>query len=117
MSLPTMRESMATDLSAVFARDLSETVEIQRDGNRTQYTALCENLEQSEMDGYGGPDSVALRRIHFKTSDIATISPGEIIYVLEPDPIRRGQSIRQKKVVVSSITSEDGAELIVTCRS
>lgn len=117
MSVPTMREAMATDLSAVFARDLSETVEIIRDGNRSRYTALCENLEQSEIDGYGGPDSVAMRRIHFKTTDIATISPGEIIYVMEPDPVRKGQSVRQKKIVVSSITSEDGAELIVTCRS
>jgi len=112
-----MRSAMASDLSSLWDYEITETVEMRRDGSTVRYTAVMENLDQTEVDTYGGPDSVSMRKIHFKTADIKIISPGEIIYVLEPDPVNRGAEIRSKKVVVSATLSECGSELIVTCRS
>jgi hypothetical protein len=113
----TLKEALATDLTSVFAADLTETVEIDRNGTTLRITALMENMEQNEVDGFGGANPIALRRVHIKTSDLASMSPGDKLYIMEPNKLEPGKETRVKKTVVSVQYPECGSEIIVTCRS
>lgn len=101
MSIPTMKEAMEVDLSELFDRDMPTTARI---GQR-QYTVLLDDLLNEEVEGYGGPEAVEMQRVHFKASDISFIEVGANLIIA-------GKS----KIVVSSVLSADGNELIATAR-
>ena len=100
-----MQSYMASDLSALFQRDMPTVCKI----GAKEYTVLIDDLVTEEIEEYGGPESVEMQRVHFQTTDIARIENGSKLSI----KIKVGW---KSKIVVSSITSADGNELIVTVR-
>jgi hypothetical protein len=96
-----MQDFMASDLSQLFTRDMPEECRI---GSR-KYTVLLDDLMNDEVEGYGGPESIEMQRVHFRTSDKASIEDGSKLFI-------KGKS----KIVLSSVISADGNELIATVR-
>ncbi len=96
-----MQGYMADDLSAVFRYDMPITATIGTQG----YTVLMDDKMRVELDAFGGPEDIDLQHVHFKTTDLVSIVNGS-----------RLQVASQSKIVVSSVTSADGNELIVTVR-
>lgn len=96
-----MASLMAGDLAELFSRDLPTVCKI---GAR-DYNVLLDDMLSEEVEAFGGPESIEMQRVHFLTSDLSKIENGSKLYVA-------GKS----KIVVSSVTSADGAELIATVR-
>lgn len=96
-----MQGYMAVDLAGVFVYDMPTGATIGTIG----YTILLDDLQGVEADDYGGPELIDVQRVHFKTTDLAFIELGSQMVVAG-----------KTKIVVSSITSADGNELIVTVR-
>lgn len=107
-----MQSYMASDLSELFDRDMQSECKI---GAKT-YTILIDDLLNEEVEGYGGSESVDMQRVHFKTTDRDSIEIGTKLSV-RPKAID-SQSTRpwKAKIVLSSIVSADGNELIATVR-
>ena len=101
MTLPTMAEAMGADLSQLFTRDMPQECVI---GAR-KFSVLIDDLLSEEIEGYGGPENVDMQRVHFLTTDKPSIENGTQLFV-------GGKS----KIVVSSVLSADGNELIATVR-
>lgn len=97
---------LAADLSAVFSYDFTTTCTV----GKRPYTVIVGNNSVTEEDAYGGPTPVDTQEIHFRTSDLATIENGIIITLVD-------QGETKKKLVVSSLVSADGNELIVNVRA
>lgn len=100
-----MQSYMAADLSALFQRDMPETCKI---GAKT-YTVLIDDLLSEDVEEYGGPESIDMQRVHFKTTDLARIENGTTLSI-------KAGKVWKPKIVMSSITSADGNELIATVR-
>jgi len=108
-----MQSYMANDLSELFDRDMPAECRI---GAQT-FNVLIDDLVNDEQEGYGGPDSIEIQRVHFKTTDKESIEIGSTLSIRQkPQP---NQPVPQwiTKVVMSSIRSADGNELIATVRS
>ena len=101
MTIPTMSEAMGADLSQLFVRDMPKECVI---GAR-KFSVLIDDLVSEEIEGYGGPENVDLQRVHFLTTDKPSIENGTQLFI-------EGKS----KIVVSSVKSADGNELIATVR-
>ena len=100
-----MQSYMANDLAALFQRDMPTICKI----GAKSYNVLIDDLVTEEIEEYGGPESVEMQRVHFQTTDLARIENGSKLSI----QIKAGW---KSKIVVSSITSADGNELIVTVR-
>lgn len=101
MSVPTMAQAMAADISALFTRDMPKTCTI----GAATFNVLIDDLLNEEIEGYGGPENVDMQRVHFLTTDKAAIESGTQLFIA-------GKS----KIVISSVQSADGNELIATVR-
>jgi len=97
-----MQSVMATDLSELFDRDMPTVCKI----GSVKYNVLLDDLLNDEVEGFGGAESLEMQRVHFKTTDLSKIEVGAKLHV-------KGKS----KIVLSSITSADGNELIATVRA
>ena len=71
-----------------------------------KFTVLLDDLLNDEIEGFGGAESLEMLRVHFKISDLAKIEIGSKLTVAN-----------KAKIVLNSITSADGNELIVTVRA
>lgn len=112
-----MQGFMAADLTGVFVYDMPIAVQI----GTLNYIALQDDFQTVEIDAYAGPENLDIQRLHFPTFTttgangivilgLPSIENGDTILV-EP-----GTSRQRTKIVVSSITSADENELIVTVR-
>lgn len=97
-----MQSAMAKDLSELFDRDMPVVCKI----GSVKCNVLIDDLLNDEIEGYGGAESLEMQRVHFKTTDLKRIEVGAKLTVA-------GKS----KIALSSITSADGSELIVTVRA
>ena len=102
-----MQSYMARDLASLYEYDMPAQAKI---GAKT-FTVLIDDLLNEEIEAYGGPEEVATQRVHFLTTDKSSILNGTSISIRQKD----GKKF-DKKVVISSIISADGNELIVTVR-
>ena len=100
-----MESLLASDLSALFKADMPSVCKI----GAKSYTVLVDDLLSEEIEEYGGPESVEMQRVHFLTSDLARIENGSKLAV-------KTKIGWKSKIVLSSITSADGNELIATVR-
>jgi len=110
-----MRTALAADLSGLFGYEMTETVEINLNGQYKQYTVIVDDLALETQLNFGGGEDVGMRKVHFKTTDLPSIQDGTTIFILEPTNIAN-QTTRVPKVVMSSLISADGSELIVTVK-
>lgn len=101
MTIPTMQQAMGADLGQLFVRDMPTECVI---GAR-KFSVLVDDLLTEEIEGYGGPENVDMQRVHFLTTDKPSIENGTQLFV-------GGKS----KIVVSSVRSADGNELIATVK-
>jgi len=101
----TMQEMMASDLAALFKSDMPIQCKI----GAAEYLVLVDDLLTEELEAYGGPEAVEIQRVHFQTADLAAIENGSKL------AIKSGKHWKSK-IVVSSLTSSDGNELIATVR-
>lgn len=101
MSIPTMQSAMGSDLSQLFQRDMPKTCVI----GAARFNVLIDDLISEEIEAIGGPENVDMQRVHFLTTDKQSITNGTQLFI-------EGKS----KIVVSSILSADGNELIATVR-
>lgn len=111
-----MRTQLATDLAGLFTNEMTATATLVRSGKSTTFTVLLDDQQNIDVEAYGGAEMENPQRIHFQTSDLADISDGETLTLAEPKPGQPGQTVQTKKIVTGSVTSADGAELIVTVR-
>ncbi len=101
-----MAPFLAADLAALFDYDFPTTVII---GAKT-YDVLLGDDSVTETDAFGGPEAQDTQQIHFKVSDLASIENGEVL------ELKQGTKTQQK-LVVSSLISADGVELIAYVRA
>lgn len=111
-----MRTQLATDLSGLFSNEMTATATIVRAGTSTTYTVILDDQQNMDTEAYGGAEIENPQRIHFQTSELPDINDGETLTLAEPKPGQPGQTVQTKKIVTGSVTSADGAELIVTVR-
>jgi 5'-deoxynucleotidase YfbR-like HD superfamily hydrolase len=97
-----MESAMEKDLAEVFTRDMPTVCKI---GSK-KFNVLLDDLLNDEIEGFGGAESLEMQRVHFKTTDLEKIEVGSKLHVKN-----------KTKIVLSSITSADGNELIVTVRA
>ena len=102
-----MQSYMASDLASLYSYDMPAQAKI---GAKT-FTVLIDDLLNEEIEAYGGAEIVATQRIHFLTTDKPSITIGSSVSIRQKD----GKKF-ETKIVLSSITSADGNELIVTVR-
>lgn len=100
-----MQSIMAGDLAQLFQRDMPSICRI----GGQDFTVLVDDTLSEEIENYGGPESVELQRVHFQTTEKSSIENGSKLALKQGDKWK-------SKIVVSSITSADGNELIVTVR-
>lgn len=107
-----MQSLMAADLSQLFARDMPAECKI----GSQDFTVLIDDLMSEETEAYGGPENMDLQRVHFQCADKASIEIGSGLAVRQLAPGGKIPGPWKSKIVVSSIISADGNELIVTVR-
>jgi len=107
-----MQSAMAADLSQLFTRDMPAECMI----GSQEFAVLLDDLLNEEMEAYGGPEAMEIQRVHFQISDKPKITIGDKLAVRQkPEPGKKPGKWNSK-IVLSSITSADGNELIVTVR-
>ena len=109
MSIDSMAPFLAADLSSVFSYDFQAVCVV--DGQN--YTVLCHDVENSEVDAFGGPEMINPMEIHFQTVQIAEIENG-IEVTLYPQGL---SGSNMNLLTVSNVVSADGNELIVKARA
>jgi len=102
-----MESYMANDLREVFARDIPAECKI----GQVIYAVLLDDQVNEELDTYGGPERIEMQRVHFLTTDKKEIEDGSTLQIR----MKNTQSWITK-IVISSINSADGNELIATVR-
>lgn len=107
-----MATCMAADLSELFARDMPAECQI----GAQVFTVLIDDLLNEEVESYGGPEAVEFQRVHFQTTEKATIENGSKLAIRPKAEPGKKPFDWKSKIVVSSITSADGNELIATVR-
>ena len=107
----TMQSLMAADLTALFEADMPAVCMI---GAKT-YTVLLDDSLSEEADAFGGPESLEIQRIHFLAAQLATIENGMKVAIRQKSDIGVPKPWKSK-IVVSSVLSSDGNELIATVR-
>lgn len=107
-----MQSQMAADLSEVFERDMPSDCKI----GAKSYSVLVDDLQNEEIEAYGGPEAVEVQRVHFQVSDKSSIEIGSSLSIRQRPESGKKPAPWKSKIVLSSITSADGNELIVTVR-
>ena len=107
-----MQSYLAADLSELFTRDMPADCKI----GSVNFAVLLDDLLNEEIEAYGGPEAVEVQRVHFQIADKPQVTIGDKLAVrIRPEPGKK-PSPWKSKIVLSSITSADGNELIVTVR-
>ena len=101
MNVPTMKEAMGTDLGQLFTRDMPTECVI----GAAKFTVLIDDLLSEEIEAMGGAENIDLQRVHFLASDKPSITNGTQLFVGG-----------KPKIVLTSLLSADGNELIATVR-
>ena len=107
-----MASLMAEDLAQLFVRDMPAECQI----GAQVIAVIIDDLLNEEVESYGGPEAVEMQRIHFLTTDKASIENGSKLAVRPKAEPGKKPAAWKSKIVVSSITSADGNELIATVR-
>lgn len=107
-----MKSYMAADLAELFTRDMPAECKI---GAKT-FSVLIDDLLNEEIEAYGGPESIAMQRVHFLASEKKTIEIGSKLAVRQKAEDGTATGKWETKIVLSSIRSADGNELIATVR-
>lgn len=102
-----MQDYMAADLSALFERDMPAQAKI----GAKQYTVLIDDLLNDELEAAGGPENISMQRVHFQTTEKPSVEIGSKMAIRQKSGAKW-----ETKIVMSSIVSADGNELIVTVR-
>jgi hypothetical protein len=103
---------MAADLAALFTRDMPAECKI---GAKT-FSVLIDDLLNEEDEAYGGGESVSTQRVHFLVTDKREIDTGSKLAVRQKAQPGAMPDAWETKIVISSIRSADGNELIATVR-
>ena len=107
-----MQSYMARDLKELFQRDMPAESLI---GSQS-FSILWDDLVNDEIEQPGGPDNLDMQRVHFLTVDKPSIEIGSLMDVrMKAEPGKPPYQWKSK-IVLSSIESADGNELIVTVR-
>jgi hypothetical protein len=104
-----MAAPMAADLAALFSYEFTQTATVPT-VNGKAYPVIVGDEVASEQDAYGGPESIFPQQVHFQTAQLASMEPGTLFALTSLLGV-------QQKECVSAVISEDGSELIVTCRN
>jgi len=108
-----MQSHMANDLREVFERDMPAECKI---GAQT-FSVLIDDLLNEEVETtYGGPESLDLQRVHFQASQKSSIEINSPLAVRQKAAPGAKLDPWKSKIVLSSILSADGNELIATVR-
>lgn len=102
-----MQDYMANDIAALFKLDMPAQCKI---GNVT-YSVLLDDEINEELDTYGGPERVEMQRVFFLATDRKKIEDGTTLQVRADK-----RSSWTTKIVLSSVMSADGNNLIATVR-
>lgn len=106
-----MQSMMAADLAALFAADMPADCRI--GGN--DYTVLIDDCLTEENEAFGGGEALEIQRVHFLTSEISAMQIGIKIAIRQRNDIGVAKPWKTK-IVLSTVTSADGNELIATVR-
>jgi hypothetical protein len=104
-----MQTFLAADIAGVFASDMPGVCVV--DG--ANYSVLCHDVENSEVDAYGGAEMLNPQEIHFLTAQLPAVENG-IQVTLYPHGLK---GVSLNLLTVSNVVSADGNELIVKARS
>lgn len=107
-----MQSYMAADLSELFARDMPAECLI----GAQQFSVLLDDLQNDETAAFGGEEFIDMQRVHFQTTDKPQIEIGSGLSVRQKAESGKIPGPWKSKIVLSSIESADGNELIVTVR-
>ena len=107
-----MQSQMAADLSELFTRDMPADCKI----GAANFNVLIDDLLNEEVEAYGGPEAMEMQRVHFQTTEKTSIEIGSKLAIRKKPEAGKKPEPWKSKIVLSSITSADGNELIVTVR-
>ena len=107
-----MQSLMGADLAQLFARDMPAECQI----GAQIFLVLADDLLSGEIENYGGPEDVEMQRVHFLTSEKPSIENGSKLALRQKSADGKSPGPWRSKIVISSIASEDGNELIATVR-
>ena len=107
-----MQSYLATDLSQLFSRDMPHDCKI----GAKEFNVLIDDLMSEELESYGGPEAIEFQRVHFLTTEKESITIGSKMSIRQRKEPGRSPDPWKSKIVLSSIKSADGNELIVTVR-
>jgi hypothetical protein len=105
MSSAAMQAFMAADLAALWGYEFTTTVTI----DTKTYTVLVGDDSNVEQDAFGGPESQDTQQVHFKTADLPSLELGTVLTLAQGKQNKR-------RLVVSTVISADGNELIAAVR-
>lgn len=107
-----MESYMAADLSALFERDMPAECLI----GAKIFSVLIDDLMNEEVEAYGGPEALSMQRVHFLVTDKASIEIGSKLSVRQKAQSGTVPGVWESKIVISSMKSADGNELIATVK-
>lgn len=107
-----MESYMAADLAELFTRDMPAECKI---GAKT-FSVLIDDLLNEEEEAYGGGENISMQRVHFLATQKSFIDNGSKLAVRQKAQPGTTPSPWETKIVLSSIKSADGNELIATVR-
>jgi len=107
-----MESYMAADLAELFTRDMPAECKI----GAKLFSVLIDDLLNEENEAYGGGEAVSLQRVHFLVTDKKEIDTGSKLAVRQKAQAGTTPGAWESKIVLSSIKSADGNELIATVR-
>jgi len=103
---------MAADLAQLFTRDMPAECKI---GAKT-FSVLIDDLLNEEDGAYGGGEESSVQRVHFLVTEKGSIEIGSKLAVRQKAQPGTTPGSWESKIVLSSIKSADGNELIATVR-
>jgi len=107
-----MESYMAADLAELFTRDMPAECKI----GAKLFSVLIDDLLNEEEEAYGGGEAISLQRVHFLVTDKKDIETGSKLAIRQKAQAGTLPSAWESKIVLSSIKSADGNELIATVR-
>ena len=107
-----MQSYMAADLAELFTRDMPAECKI----GAKAFSVLIDDLLNEEVEAYGGPEAIAMQRVHFLVTQKGSIEIGSKLAVRQKAQPGTTPGAWESKIVLSSIKSADGNELIATVR-
>lgn len=101
-----LESQLAADFSNVIDYDMPQNIQV----GRLNFTALVEDMAETDIEEKGGSDLVGNTRIHFKQSDVAKtpdsfVSGGQVTWV----------NRKLDLMILYTSISPDNNHLIATC--